>query len=58
MQGKLEDSMSCTLLYANIKIIPLCQIINEIKIADSNRVRLEKDCVSRPLAGGSVQVKM
>lgn len=52
MQGKLEDPMSCSLLYANIKIIPLWQIINQIQITDSNRVTLQEDHVSKHLGGG------
>lgn len=52
MQGKREDSMSCSLLYANIKINPLCQLINQIKINDSNRMSLQKDHVSKHLGRG------
>lgn len=52
MQGKLEDSMSCSLLYANIKIIPLCQIINPIQITGSIRVGLQEDHVCKHLGGG------
>lgn len=53
MQGRLEDSMSCSLLYTNIKIIPLCQIINHMQITDSNRVRLQEDHASKHLVGGA-----
>lgn len=52
MQGKLEDSMPCSLLYTNIKIIPLCQIINQMQITDSNRARLQEDYASKHLGGG------
>lgn len=58
MQGKLEDPMSYSLLYAKSKIIPLCQMINQIQITDSDGVTLQEDHVSRHLGDGDCQVKI
>lgn len=50
--------MSCSLLYANIKIISLCQIINQMRITDSNRVRLQEDHVSKRVGDGDCAGKI